>query len=145
MKPLSQWFSEMTAHILLFLLHLYCIKCRCRDYSEETLPSHWKGGLWRWKMNPIKKFRGNSKTNTQISGISRIFYFFPPLLTSSCDVSVSNPNPENPGVLQSEFKQNGKAGDLVSAVPPCGEPLGLKLKQHENPVLRSHLDSDLKH
>lgn len=48
-------------------------------------------------------------------------------------MSVSNPNPENPGVLQSAFKQNGKAGDLVSAVPPCGEPLGLKLKQHENP------------
>lgn len=58
---------------------------------------------------------------------------------------MSNPNPENPGLLESEFKENGKAGDLVSAVPRCGEPPGLKLKQHEHVVLRNHLDSDLKH
>lgn len=50
------------------------------------------------------------------------------ILTSSCDEPSSNLNPGKMGGLGSELRKNGKAGDLVSEVPRCGELHGLKLK-----------------
>lgn len=57
-----------------------------------------------------------------------VFNIFGYQLTSSCDEPMSNPNPEKDDELTLEFRENMKAGDLVSEVPLCGELVGLKLK-----------------
>lgn len=53
------------------------------------------------------------------------------MLTSSWEEPRSNPNPEKASVLGSEFRENRKAGDLVSEVPWRGGLAGLKLKMHQ--------------
>lgn len=53
-------------------------------------------------------------------------------LTSSFDEPTSNPNPVKLLVPGSELKENGKAGDVVSELPPQGELPGLKLKQTDD-------------
>lgn len=68
-------------------------------------------------MSPARKHGGKIKREIKKYAFMSITHLISLFLTSSCEEPMLNPNPEKAVVLESEVRENRKAGDFISEVP----------------------------